>query len=62
MCIRSGSEVGASAGLGISKGIPRAICIPGNVAGVGGRYYATRPDDGPIWGLRFVVTFLFPTG
>jgi hypothetical protein len=30
--------------------------------GVGGRYYATRPDDGPIWGLRFVVTFLFPTG
>lgn len=28
--------------------------------GVGGRYYADVPDDGPEWGVRFVVTFLFP--
>jgi len=27
---------------------------------VGGRYYADKPDGGPDWGLRFVVTFLFP--
>ena len=28
---------------------------------VGGRYYAEAPRGGPDWGLRFVVTFLFPT-
>ena len=27
---------------------------------VGYRYYAERPHDGPDWGLRFTVTFLFP--
>jgi hypothetical protein len=27
---------------------------------LGGRWYATRPNDGPTWGLRFAVTFLFP--
>lgn len=27
---------------------------------VGYRYYADKPDDGPEWGLRFTVTFLFP--
>jgi hypothetical protein len=27
---------------------------------LGGRYYAERPIGGPDWGLRFVVTFLFP--
>lgn len=27
---------------------------------IGGRYYADAPDGGPEWGLRFVVTFLFP--
>lgn len=27
---------------------------------IGGRYYADSPDGGPEWGLRFVVTFLFP--
>ncbi len=27
---------------------------------IGGRYYADSPDNGPEWGLRFVVTFLFP--
>ncbi|MFY9825389.1 MAG: hypothetical protein WAM82_28695 [Thermoanaerobaculia bacterium] len=27
---------------------------------LGGRYYAEKPDGGPDWGLRFVVTFLFP--
>ncbi len=27
---------------------------------VGGRYYAEAPKNGPDWGLRFTVTFLFP--
>ena len=27
---------------------------------LGGRYYADAPDDGPEWGLRFQITFLFP--
>ncbi len=27
---------------------------------LGGRYYAERPTGGPDWGLRFVVTLLFP--
>jgi hypothetical protein len=27
---------------------------------VGGRYYADKPADGPEWGLRFAVIFLFP--
>jgi hypothetical protein len=26
----------------------------------GGRYYPEKPDNGPNWGLRFTVTFLFP--
>jgi len=26
----------------------------------GGRYYPVKPDQGPEWGLRFTVTFLFP--
>ena len=29
---------------------------------VGGRWYADTVEDGPDWGLRAVVTFLFPTG
>lgn len=28
--------------------------------GLGGRYYADSPDEGPEWGVRFVVTLLFP--
>jgi len=28
--------------------------------GLGARYYAEKPDGGPDWGLRFVITFLFP--
>ncbi len=28
---------------------------------LGGRYYAERPQGGPDWGFRFVVTLLFPT-
>ncbi len=28
----------------------------------GARYYATAPDDGPEWGFRFAITFLFPQG
>jgi len=27
---------------------------------LGARYYAEKPSDGPEWGLRFAVTFLFP--
>jgi hypothetical protein len=27
---------------------------------LGGRYYAEGPSGGPEWGVRFVVTFLFP--
>ena len=27
---------------------------------VGGRYYAEKPVNGPDWGLRFVLTLLFP--
>lgn len=27
---------------------------------VGGRYYAETPEDGPDWGLRTTLTFLFP--
>ena len=27
---------------------------------LGGRYYAEKPAQGPEWGLRFGVTFLFP--
>ena len=27
---------------------------------VGGRYYADAPSGGPDWGLRAVLTFLFP--
>ena len=27
---------------------------------LGGKYYAEGPKDGPDWGLRFAVTFLFP--
>jgi hypothetical protein len=29
---------------------------------IGGRYYATRPDGGPVWGIRTALTLLFPTG
>ena len=28
--------------------------------GVGGRYYAVTPVDGPEWGARFIATLLFP--
>ena len=27
---------------------------------LGGRYFPERPHDGASWGLRFVMTFLFP--
>lgn len=27
---------------------------------IGGRYYAERPMNGPDWGVRFAVVFLFP--
>ncbi len=27
---------------------------------IGGKYYAARPDTAPQWGIRFVVTLLFP--
>ena len=28
----------------------------------GARYYAIRPDGGPVWGIRTELTLLFPTG
>ncbi|MGH9368309.1 MAG: transporter, partial [Thermoanaerobaculia bacterium] len=28
--------------------------------GIGGKYFAEKPASGPEWGLRFVVTLLFP--
>jgi hypothetical protein len=28
--------------------------------GVGGRYYFEKPEGGPDWGIRFVLTMLFP--
>ena len=28
----------------------------------GPRYYAAKPANGPNWGLRFTITFLFPKG
>jgi hypothetical protein len=27
---------------------------------IGGRYYAVTPTNGPRWGARFAVVFLFP--
>jgi hypothetical protein len=27
---------------------------------LGGRYYADKPSNGPDWGLRFALIFLFP--
>lgn len=30
--------------------------------GLGGRYYVERPEGGAEWGMRFIVTFLFPAG
>ena len=29
---------------------------------LGAKYYAEAPDGGPDWGMRFIVTPLFPTG
>jgi len=29
---------------------------------IGGRYYAEGPSGAPQWGLRFIITPLFPTG
>ncbi len=29
--------------------------------GVGGKYFAEGPSGAPTWGIRFAVTFLFPT-
>jgi hypothetical protein len=28
--------------------------------GLGGRYYAESPTGGPAWGMRFILTLLFP--
>ena len=28
--------------------------------GIGGRSYVERPNNGPDWGARLTVTFLFP--
>jgi hypothetical protein len=28
---------------------------------LGGRYYAETPENGPDWGIRSTITFVFPT-
>lgn len=42
--------------------VSQVIPIGGQIISVaiGGRYYAAAPDDGPEWGLRLVVTLIFP--
>jgi hypothetical protein len=27
---------------------------------IGGRYFFEKPDDGPNWGIRAVLTLIFP--
>jgi len=29
-------------------------------AAIGGRYFLDEPDDGPNWGIRAVLTLVFP--
>lgn len=48
----------------INLGVAQLLRIRGSPVQfqLGGRYYAEVPDNGPEWGLRFTVTFLFPRG
>jgi hypothetical protein len=46
----------------INLGIAQLLKIGGSPVQfqLGGRYYAETPANGPEWGLRFTVTFLWP--
>lgn len=46
----------------INLGVSQLLKIGGSPIQfqLGGRYYAETPDNGPDWGLRFTVTFLWP--
>jgi hypothetical protein len=46
----------------INVGVSQLLKIGGSPIQfqLGGRYYAETPDNGPDWGLRFTVTFLWP--
>ncbi len=46
----------------INLGVAQLVKIGGSLVQfqLGGRYYAETPDNGPDWGLRFTVTFLWP--
>ncbi|MCU0781446.1 MAG: hypothetical protein MUF04_10155 [Akkermansiaceae bacterium] len=46
----------------INLGVSQLLKIGGSPIQfqLGGRYYAEAPDNGPDWGLRFTVTFLWP--
>ena len=46
----------------INLGVSQLLKIGGSPIQfqLGGRYYAETPDNGPEWGLRFTVTFLWP--
>jgi hypothetical protein len=46
----------------INAGVSRIFKFGGQPVslGVQGRYYLVSPPDGPAWGARFNMTFLFP--
>lgn len=46
----------------ITAGVSQILKVGGQPIslGVTGKYYAVRPDGGPVWGARLVLTFLFP--
>jgi hypothetical protein len=48
----------------LNTGISRIYNFSGQKVSLGAqaRAWLDRPDGGPDWGLRFVATFLFPTG
>jgi len=46
----------------LNLGVAQLVKIGGSLIQfqLGGRYYAETPDNGPDWGLRFNITFLWP--
>jgi len=46
----------------VNLGVSQLLKIGGSPVQfqLGGRYYAETPDNGPEWGLRFTITFLWP--
>ena len=57
-----GNPVGVGDTVSIIGGVSQIVKIGAQPLSVGvlGKYYAVRPDGAPAWGLRFVVTLLFP--